>query len=160
MTRKSDFDHSEWSDLMYFACIGVSYKYSTRDIHSVSDMIAFARELFSVQTFLISAKSKYANLELLREVIDELSTACKSRQDLISDNFSDFSNLGPPVARANQILTDKATYEEACAMRAFAYELAFEAANAAGDGFLGTGTRISPAETEFLHELKRLLMDV
>ena len=64
------------------------------------------------------------------------------------------------MARANQILADRATQEEACAMRAFAYELAFEAANAAGDGFLGTGVKLSAEETEFLHELKRHLLDV
>ncbi|MBU1108044.1 MAG: hypothetical protein KKB51_15335 [Candidatus Riflebacteria bacterium] len=159
MTKKSDFDPKEWNSLMHFACIGVSYKYSTRDVHSLGDIVGFMRELFSVQKYLASAREKYGNLELLREVINELLVACKSKQDSLSNGFDDFSNLGPPVAKVNQLLADKSTPEEARAMRAFVYELAFEAANAAGDGFLGTGPKISAAENEFLHELKRALID-
>ncbi|EKD81717.1 MAG: hypothetical protein ACD_39C01672G0003 [uncultured bacterium] len=160
MTKKSDFEPKEWHDLMYFACIGVSYKYSTRDVHSFGDLIGFLREILSVKSFLTSAMDKYKNLELLQEVIKELANACNSRQEIIKDDFNTYKNLEPAVERANQILSDKATYDEACAMRAFAYELAFEVANAAGDGFLGMGTKLSAEETEFLHELKRHLLDV
>ncbi|PKL43670.1 MAG: hypothetical protein CVV41_07815 [Candidatus Riflebacteria bacterium HGW-Riflebacteria-1] len=160
MTTKSDFDPKEWSDLMYFACIGLSYKYSTRDIHALSDMVGFLREMLSAHTFLTSAMNKYGNLELLREVINDLVSASKSRQELLNEDFNPFKNLEPTVARANQILADKATSEEARAMRAFTYELAFEIAKAAGDGFLGTGTKVSQSEAEFLSELKSHLLDV
>jgi hypothetical protein len=159
MTKKANFDPKEWHDLMYFACIGVSYKYSTRDVHSFGDLIGFIREMMSVQTFFSKAMEKYGKYELMQDVINEMTNACKSRQDLLSDAMQNYSDLGPVVARANQILADRATDDEARAMRAYTYELAFEIASAAGDGFLGTGEKISQAETEFLHELKRHLLD-
>lgn len=160
MTTKADFEPKEWNDLMFFACIGLSYKYSTRDIHALGDMVGFLREMLSAHTFLTNAMNKYGNFELLKDVINDLVSACKSRQDLLSDDFNTFKNLGPIVEQANQILADKATSEEARAMRAFTYELAFEIANAAGDGFFGTGTKISQGEAEFLSELKSHLLDV
>lgn len=159
MTNKTNLDPQEWHDLMYFACIGVSYKYSTRDIHSFGDMIGFIREMMSVQSFFSRALEKYGRYELVKSVINELVSACKSRQKLVSEDLSDFSNLEPIVARANQILANRATDEESRALRAFAYELAFEIASAAGDGFFGTSEKLSQAETEFLQELKRLLLD-
>ena len=159
MTRKADFDPKEWHDLMYFACVGVSYKHSIRDIHSFSAMIGFIREMMSVQNFFGQAMEKYGQYELMQDVINEMINACKSRQDLLSDAIQDFGDLEPVVARANQILAQRATDEEASAMRAYTYDLAFTIASAAGDGFLGTGEKLSQAETEFLHELKRHLLD-
>jgi len=160
MTQKANFSHDEWNNLISFACIGVCYKYSNRDANSLTGIVCLIREMLSVQKFLASAMNKYGNLELLKEIISELTTNGKFQQDMINDDFRNFSNLEIPVARVNQILSEKATIEEARAMRAFTYEIAFEAANAAGDGFLGTGTKISQEEADFLNKLKSHLIEI
>ncbi len=159
MTRKANFTPDEWRDLMHFACIGVSYKYSTRDLHSLNQLVVFIREMISAQEFLKRAKEKYSRQELIAEIINELSAACNSQQDSLTQDIDEFRNLKPLVEKANKVLADRATDEEARAMRAFVYELAFEIANAAGDGFFGMGEKISKTESDFLQELKRHLLD-
>ncbi len=160
MTKKANFEAKEWHDLLHLACIGVSYKYSTRDLHSLNQLVVFIREMMSVQQFLTSAREKYGRYELINDLINELVTSCNSREEMLNDNLADFKNLKPVIERANQILNARVSAEEAQAMRAFTYELAFEIANAAGDGFFGTGEKISQSENEFLQELKRRLLDI
>jgi hypothetical protein len=59
----------------------------------------------------------------------------------------------------NAVLAEKADDQEAAAYRAFVYELAYEVANACGDGFLGMGERINADEAKFLQNLKALLLE-
>lgn len=155
MTKKSDLDPKEWHDLIAFACIGASYKYSTRAIDSLGNILGGLRELAAAHNFLMEAIVKYGKYELLTDVIIELQHAEKS---LLRGDINVSSKLEEVVRRANQILDKQVSAKEASAMRAFTYELAFEIANAAGDGMFSTGAKISRAEKEFLQELKQLLL--
>lgn len=155
MAKKSDLEAHEWRDLIAFACIGASYKYSTSNFYSLGSLLGAVRELAAAHNFLADATDKYGKYELVIDVIIELLHADKS---FLSDDIKEFSALEPIITRASQILAKYVTSEEASAMRAFSYELAFEIANAAGDGILSGGPTLSRTENEFLQELKRLLL--
>lgn len=163
MSKRENYEIQEWQDLRLLACCGILSKLpagqpDSRKINSISDAVIMIRELLALGTFLSQSLTKYGDYELMNDLILDLK-----------ENGKDVANEGSPimiedldrlVSRANEILAERAEEGEAQAYRAFVYELAYEVANASGDGFLGLGSRINMNEAEFLHNLKtRLLGD-
>ncbi len=163
MSTRTEYGFEEWQELRVLACSGILYKMEpgAGKAHqmpdSISGVVILIRELLALGSFLSKSMEKYGQYEMLSELITDLKENGKTISAETSPvSVADLDNL---VERVNQILALKAREEEAQAYRAFVYELAYEVANASGDGFFGTGTKINAKEAEFLQNLKALLLD-
>jgi len=161
MSKRENYDIQEWQDLRLLACCGILSKLpqglpDARKINSFSDAVIMIRELLALGNFLSQSLTKYADYQLMNDLILDLK---ENGKDIANDGSNVMiEDLDRLVSRANEILAERAEEGEAQAYRAFVYELAYEVANACGDGFLGMGNRINMSEAEFLHNLKTRLL--
>lgn len=163
MSKRDAYDYEEWQDLRVLACSGILYKIEPgnssgiKKPNSLSGVVILVRELLALGSFLSLSLEKYGQHELMADLINDLKENGKSiTSEKEPIEVGDIDHL---VNRANEILAAKADETEAQAYRAFVYELAYEVANASGDGFFGTGARINAKEADFLQNLKARLLD-
>ncbi len=163
MSGRNQYEPEEWKKLNLLAASGILYKVNgiSRGARSLSGVVVILRELVALGSFLAASLEKYGRHELLKDLINDLKERSKIKVNAEEEEETqtEIEDLDALVAEVNAILAEKADEEEAQAYRAFVYELAFEVANASGDGFLGMGTKINAKEAVFLHDLKSLLLE-
>ncbi len=136
MSKRENYDIQEWQELRLLACCGILCKLrpgapEVKKVKSLTDAVILIRELLALGSFLSQSLEKYGDFEFMRDMIGDL----KDNGNAIASEGSPImiEDLDRLVARANEILADRAEESEAQAFRAFVYELAYEVANASGE---------------------------
>jgi len=149
---KSAYSDAEWTQLaeaIVFAPVNMSLNVGKRS------------KLKSIREF--SALTGGAKKLIKREYKDNaLIQALLSGEHLEPDESSmkDFPGYNEALALikgAGEIVDRVAAAEESRGYKQFIVDLTEHVANAAGEGFMGGGEKVSPAEIEYLDALKELL---
>jgi hypothetical protein len=155
MTRQTDFTPEEWA-LVQNAPTAAAGAVIQADMTFVSAV----KEVLAVSRAGVAAREKYKHNELLLDVLpagprmkgDPVPVQAKSPFDGITQDQGI-----EKVREAVAVVQAKATPSEAAEYKALILELSELAANASGEGFLGTGKKVSDKEAAFLAKLKAAL---
>jgi hypothetical protein len=156
MTAKADYTEEEWATLTR-APIVAGFAITLAD---PGGPIEIAKESLAAMK---AAGAPPSDDELLVAVSQAAMAQRQSRHNPVKDLDLKGSTARQQVVeeltRVNEILSAKATPEEAASFRAWLIEAAQEAANAAKEGgFLGIGaTRVSEGEEAMLSQLREIL---
>ena len=156
MTTKADYTDEEWAVLRrapLVAGFAVSLADPGGPIELTKEAMAALRAVGAPpgdqQLLIAVSQDGLAHAQQHRNVMKELDLkAVTARQQIVDE-----------LRRTNEILSAKATPEEAKSFRAWLIQAAQDAANAAKEGgFLGIGaTRISGGEEAMLAQLREIL---
>ena len=157
MTTKTDFSAEEWDALLAGPLAASMYI-----IVSSPSFFGSIKEVTAMSKELAKAATRPDNTELLRFMLADYQDkdTLKRVTPNIKGNPEDVKNeLRDIIARAVELLNEKATPEESAQIRAWMSELAVTVAEAAKEGgFLGIGAvRVSDAEKQALVELAGVL---
>jgi len=152
MTTKTDFSAEEWDALLAGPLAASMYI-----IVSSPSVFGSIKEITAMTKELAKAATRPDNTELLRFMLADYQDkdAMKRITPNIKGNAEEVKNgLRAIIARAVELLNEKATPEESAQIRAWMSELAVTTAEAAKEGgFLGIGAvRVSDAEKRALVE--------
>lgn len=151
MSRKTDYSQSEWkmvTDAASLVAVGVS----------LADWgtISFMKEIAALTKNIKEAQKAHADCELVLDVIEGLGDIGElTLPKLDGDKVSEF--VVPRVREALRVIDARASQSERAAYRKFIGWVAQCVADASGEGFLGTGERVSEKERRFLGELQGVL---
>lgn len=158
MSCSSDYTPEEWRDFLALTVYVMAFKARDAQKHmAIRKIPALVKEAFAHQGFLEEGRAKYAENELVNDVVNELKTPEQQQQRIDINN--DLPDLEELIGRVNEALAQKSDDTEASEFRAFVYQLAYEVCKAAGGGFLGIGENIDAKEADFLHRLKSSLLE-
>jgi hypothetical protein len=156
MTTKSDYGEDEWTALVRSPIVaGMAIT-----IADPGGPIEISKEIMAT---LRSASNPGTDAELVVEVSKEFAAMAQQRKNPAGDFKPKGTMAGEQVldeiGRVNQILTAKASREEAAAFRAWLMQAAQDAADAAKEGgFLGFGAeQVSAGEQDMLGRLRTTL---
>lgn len=158
MTTKADFTKEEWTNLIQAPTAAGMYIMMADPNFVVGSM----KEAFAVSSAIIS-KEKESNSELLRSLLAEFKKTEMVKQARLKFEEKNITAMQQTafdtLKRAVQLLSAKATPQEAAEIKTWLYDLAVKTAEAAKEGgFLGFGgTRVSEKEKTALQELAGLL---
>jgi hypothetical protein len=156
MTSKADYTDEEWAVLTrspVVAGFAITLADPGGPIELTKESLAAMR----------AAAAPPSDDELLVAVSQAAMAQRQSRHNPVKDldlkSATARQQIVDDLKRVNDILTAKATPEEAASFRAWLIEAAQEAANAAKEGgFLGIGaTRVSEGEQAMLTQLREIL---
>ena len=156
MTAKADYTDEEWATLTR-APIVAGFAITLAD---PGGPIEISKESLAAMR---AAGAPPSDDELLVAVSQAALAQRQSRHNPVKDldlkAASARQQIVDELKRVNEILSAKATPEEAASFRAWLIEAAQEAANAAKEGgFLGIGaTRVSEGEEAMLSQLREIL---
>ena len=156
MTAKADYTEEEWATLTR-APIVAGFAITLAD---PGGPIEFTKESLAAMR---AAGAPPSDDELLVAVSQAAMAQRQARHNPVKDldlkGAAARQQLVDELKRVNEILSAKATPEEAASFRAWLIEAAQEAANAAKEGgFLGIGaTRVSEGEQAMLSQLREVL---
>lgn len=154
MSSKVDFTEDEWATLLRSPTVaGMAIT-----IADPGGPIEVTKETSAVVKFATGSEAEQRD-DLVGEIAREFKELLQERKNPIGDFKPSGSLAGKEIvdeiARANEIVTAKATPDEAEAFRAWIMECAQRAANAAKEGgFMGFhAERVSQGEKDMLAEL-------
>jgi hypothetical protein len=158
VTTKSDFAEDEWATLVRSPMVaGMAIT-----IADPGGPIEVVKETSAVIKFAIGSSSEQRD-DLVGEVAREVRELAEHRKNPVGD-FKPRGSLAAKeildeLSRANEIVSAKATPEEAEAFRAWIMECAQRAADAAKEGgFMGfRAERVSQGEKDMLAQLRSAL---
>jgi len=158
MTTKSDFSEEEWATLVRSPMIaGMAITFA-----DPGGPIEIVKETSAALKFAAASPAEERS-ELVGEIAGEVRGMAQQRKNPVGD-FKPRGADAPQdildeLSRANDILTAKATPEEADAVRAWLLECAQRAADAAKEGgFMGFhAERVSQGEKDMLAKLETTL---
>jgi hypothetical protein len=159
MTTKADFTEEEWARLER-APIVAGMAISLADPGGPIE--AFKETSASLRTVLETARADGQD-ELVASVAGSAAEKARQRQSPLGDFKPRGAQAGQEIltelSAVNQLLTDKATPEEAEAFRAWLLDTARRVAEAAKEGgFLGfKAERVSEGEQRMLEQLREVL---
>jgi hypothetical protein len=156
MTSKADYTDEEWAVLTRSPVVA-GFAITLADPggpieltkESLAAMRAAAAPPSDDELLVAVSQAAMAQRQARHNPVKDLDLkSATARQQIVDD-----------LKRVNEILTAKATPEEAASFRAWLIEAAQEAANAAKEGgFLGIGaTRVSEGEQAMLSQLREIL---
>jgi hypothetical protein len=158
MTTKADFTEDEWATLLRAPTVaGMAIT-----IADPGGPIEVTKETSAVVKYATGSEVEQRD-DLVGEIAREFKQMLEHRQNPLGDFKPRGSLAGKEIvdeiARANEVVTMKASPEEAQAFRGWILECAQRAANAAKEGgFLGFhAERVSQGEKDMLAELSRAL---
>jgi len=153
MATKADFTPEEWG-LIYWAPKAAAGTIMEADL----TFISAAKETIAVMKAGNAAREKYPNNKVIQDLIPK---ARMKDEPVVAEPKSPFPGLNSDqvvakVKEAVALMQAKAP-QEAAEYKAFCLELANVAANASGEGFLGTGKAVSAKEQAVLDKLAAAL---
>jgi hypothetical protein len=153
MATKADFSPEEWG-LVYWAPKAAAGVIMEADLTFMSA----AKETIAVMKAGHAARDKYPGNPLIQDLIPK---ARMKGEPEIPEPKSPFPNLKADdviakIREAVALVQQKAP-AQAADYKAFVLELANVAANASGEGFLGTGQKVSEKEKAILDKLTAAL---
>ncbi len=154
MTTKNDFSADEWA-LVYNTPTAAAGTVMAADQH-VLDVV---KETLAVAKAGDRAREKYKDNAIVLETIprprmkDEPIVAAPKSPYLGLDQ----DGCVAKIREACELVARKATPAEAAQYKEYILELCDVAANASGEGFMGTGPKVSEKEAAFLAKLKAAL---
>ncbi len=161
MSKKEDYTAEEWRSLQDLSCVGVTQLFD-RGVKNasvgLSDVASKIREVLAMIKYADTAKKQFAGNSLILDLIDSFSAGVKAEGKSVAPMMLEKQQIRELIAEVNSILAQKSDDQESGEFRAMVYSLAFEIANASGDGFLGFGERINAKEADFLKFLKEELI--
>jgi hypothetical protein len=159
MTTKADFTEEEWARLErapLVAGMAISLADPGGPIEAVKESLAAIRTL-------TEPASSGAGVELVDEVAKSVSEKTKARKNPLADfkprGATASQEILDELGAVNQLVTEKATPEEAAAFREWLLEAARRSAEAAKEGgFMGfKAERVSEGEQRMLDKLGEVL---
>ncbi|MCE1247945.1 MAG: hypothetical protein LWY06_14980 [Firmicutes bacterium] len=132
---------------------------------SASDggIIAAAREFAEFDRVMVDSLEQLKGNKLVEASFWNLDSEAKRKDahQKIKTEGQNFEAVKqeffPLIKRAVEITKTKACKKDAGEYLYFIYDIADRVVNASGEGFLGTGEKVSPKEKEFLEEFRNLL---
>jgi hypothetical protein len=158
VTTKSDFTEDEWATLVRAPIVAGT----TITIADPGGPIEVVKETSAVVKFATGSSSEQRD-DLVGEVAREMRGLVEERKNPVGDFRPRGTLAGKEVldelSRANEIVTAKATPEEAQAFREWIMECAQRAAEAAKEGgFMGfRAEQVSQGEKDMLAQLRSAL---
>jgi hypothetical protein len=159
MTNKADFTEDEWAHLKrgpLVAGMAISIADPGGPIEAVKESVAATKTM-------LSAAQDGGRGPLVDAIAKEVADEAKQRKNPLAGFKPKGAMAGQEIleelGRANRIVSEKASPEDAAAYRAWLLEAAQEAANAAKEGgFMGFhAERVSEGEQEMLERLREVL---
>ncbi|MFB2837950.1 hypothetical protein [Floridanema evergladense] len=123
-------------------------------------LISTPIEVATLAKELMKAAKKHPHNQLIQTLFGEAAGKKQSKQTNQEIKVTAENALEIAIAQINQaiaILQQKVTPEEIQAYKEFIYACAERVANAAGEGLLGTGEKVSQKEAATLNQLKTAL---
>jgi hypothetical protein len=157
MTAKSDYTPEEWTSLVRSPLVA-GLAISAADPGGPIELLKETSAALKTVT-----EPSADQPELLAAVKDDLSAMASQRQNPLAGfkpkGAQARQQVLDEIRAVNDILTSKATPEEAAAFRGWLKKAAQDAANAAKEGgFMGIGAeRVSSGEQQMLDELEKVL---
>jgi hypothetical protein len=158
MTTKADFTEEEWATLVRAPMVaGMAIT-----LADPGGPIEVVKETSATLKFAIGSSSEQRD-DLVGELARSLRELAQQRKNPVGDFKPRGATAGTQIldelSRANQLVSAKATSEEADAFRAWIMECAQRAADAAKEGgFMGfRAERVSEGEKEMLAQLASAL---
>jgi hypothetical protein len=158
MTTKADFTEDEWTTLVRSPIVaGMAITFA-----DPGGPIEVVKETSAVLKFVTGSSSEEPG-DLVDEVARDVRALAEQRKNPVRDFKPRGAMAGKEIldelTRANEIVSAKATPEEADAFRAWIMECAQRAAEAAKEGgFMGFhAERVSQGEKEMLAQLRAVL---
>ncbi|MDQ7823035.1 MAG: hypothetical protein RDV48_09600 [Candidatus Eremiobacteraeota bacterium] len=158
MDRRDTFTKEEW-ELISHAPMKVAFMASAADRGFIAD----SRELSAFPTIFADAMETYKDNELISFIFDDLNhhrehADLRARaEEAKKQNYSLTQTLMEDIVKVFEILQKKASKPEMVAFKKMLYNIAFEIVNASGEGFMGTGNKISDREAAYLEKLRSAL---
>jgi hypothetical protein len=158
MTTKADFSEEEWATLVRSPMVAGA----AITLADPGGPIEVLKETSAVLKFVTSTSSEQRD-DLVGELARELRGLAEQRQNPLGDFKPRGALAGKEIvdeiSRADQIVSAKASPEEADAFRAWIMECAQRAADAAKEGgFMGfRAERVSQGEKDMLAQLRSAL---
>ena len=158
MTTKADFSEEEWATLVRSPMVAGA----AITLADPGGPIEVLKETSAVLKFVTSTSTEQRD-DLVGELARELRGLAEQRQNPLGDFKPRGALAGKEIvdeiARADQIVSAKASPEEADAFRAWIMECAQRAADAAKEGgFMGfRAERVSQGEKDMLAQLRSAL---
>ena len=158
MTTKADFSEEEWATLVRSPMVAGA----AITLADPGGPIEVVKETSAVLKFVTSTSSEQRD-DLVGELARELRGLAEQRQNPLGDFKPRGALAGKEIvdeiSRANEIVSAKASPEEADAFRAWIMECAQRAADAAKEGgFMGfRAERVSQGEKDMLAQLRSAL---
>ena len=158
MTTKADFSEEEWATLVRSPMVAGA----AITLADPGGPIEVLKETSAVLKFVTSTSTEQRD-DLVGELARELRGLAEQRQNPLGDFKPRGALAGKEIvdeiARADQIVSAKASPEEADAFRAWIMECAQRAADAAKEGgFMGfRAERVSQGEKDMLGQLRSAL---
>jgi hypothetical protein len=158
MTTKADFTEDEWATLVRSPIVaGMAITFA-----DPGGPIEVVKETSAVVKFVTSSSSEHRD-DLVGELAREVRGLAEQRTNPVGDFKPRGAMAGKEIvdelSRANEIVSSKASPEEAEAFRAWILECAQRAADAAKEGgFMGFhAERVSQGEQDMLAQLRSTL---
>jgi hypothetical protein len=120
-------------------------------------MISFLREFKALIEGTLELKTKYASNELVQAVISTYEKKDAAPPEESGEGGVSAEQILAELRQIAGIVDAKASADEARGFKAFLYEIADRVANASGEGFFGTGEKVSDKERAYLGQLKTAL---
>lgn len=158
MTTKADFSEDEWATLVRSPMVAGA----AITLADPGGPIEVVKETSAVVTFATSSSSEQRD-DLVGELAREVRGLAEQRKNPLGDFKPRGALAGKEIvdetARANEIVSAKASPEETDAFRAWIMECAQRAADAAKEGgFMGFhAERVSQGEKDMLAQLRSAL---
>jgi hypothetical protein len=146
MTTKADYEAGDWEKIArapILAGLGIT--------KADFGVVSAAKEFTAIIRGMGEAKAKYSANTLIQDVLAEPSDSGAGGSKGETPSLE--AVLGS-IKEAASVVERRAPAEEALEFKRFLLDIAQGAANASGQGFLGTGERISAKEADYLKRLQ------
>ncbi len=150
-TVKSAYAESEWTRLaqvIVLAPLNMSLNVGKPGmIKTVKEVAALASGIKAL------VKEKYKDNELIQALLADF----KDLEQSMNRERLDYEQTLAEIKAAAEIVEQRASPEEAQGYKQFLIDLTEHTANAAGEGFMGSGEKVSQAEIDYIDVLKSRL---
>ncbi len=149
MATKADFTEEQWTKIVE-APVSAGLAISLLDMGVVS----FIKEFSALTKAVLAAKRDFADKPLVSAVIAEFEAKSSDQNGEGPSQKKTPGQILGELAEVIAVVRSKAPAEEATEFAKFLFGISQQVAAASGSGFLGFGEKISPAEREFLGQLR------